>query len=138
VRKKTEKLLRKLLEKTEDGEVDWEETVEEDAYRIGFKDGLVSISKFTGSAGEAGFRFTLRNAEGKEIESGFAVSPNFTDQVWGNEKSEYLDLLRELYSSARDSALNTVETLDSMLQDLEKGKTLSAEEVDSEEDDIPF
>ncbi|SRR6266404_8023910 len=107
------KLLGELLETTRLGVVGWQETAEENAFRIGLGDGMIRIqSRTNGDDDERNYEAYLMNKQGRVVDEVTA---------WRNS-SNYM-ILRELYEEARSSALNMDGVVKSMLSDLREGRT---------------
>ena len=105
------KLLSELLDATSHGAVGWEETAEEDAFRIGLGDGMIRIQSRTNPDNdERQYEAYLMNKQGRVVDE---ISS------WGSNYK----LLRELYEAARSSALNMELVVRSMLSDLREGRT---------------
>ena len=114
-------LLTTLIQRTDNGEVGWEETAGNDTYQVAFPDYTVRVAR-----------------EDIENQYGDIVGENFTlgiysdkgkliDQVDVNDLRNVLpdphSTLKELYSSARRNALGADKALDEILSSLsEKGE----------------
>jgi hypothetical protein len=107
------KLLGELLQTTRLGVVGWQETAEENAFRIGLGDGMIRIqSRTNGDDDERNYDAYLMNKQGRVVDevTAWRNSPNYV-------------MLRELYEEARSSALNMDDVVKSMLSDLREGRT---------------
>lgn len=116
-------LLGILLEGTKAGRIRWHETVDENAFRVVFGAGLVRIEereeykRLVPDEGPESLVITyvalLRNKQGRTL-----------DELWSGHPEVPEGFLRELYTTARASALSTEDTLESMIKDAEVGKTV--------------
>jgi len=105
------KLLKELYQATYDGRVLWEETADEDAFRIVLGEGLVRIQSLTPRELEDAKPFvvvSLRDKYGRTI-----------DELEAETSHDY-QLVEDLYRLARSTALKerASEIVDSMLSDL--------------------
>jgi len=125
---KVHDVLNKLLEETTARRVRWEDTGRESSFRVNLPNGLIRIDEQQGSNNfESVYIINIYNAKNRLIET---IDDNDTDDP----------LLRDLFRAARSTALNVEETLDGLMQDIMKGKTLPTPPSNSgpSEDDIPF
>jgi hypothetical protein len=100
-------LLRKLLQATKAKRVTWNDTADEDTFRLTFNTGMVHIGAMpvlNSSAKE--LKATLFNQNNTEVATVEAFAQNTT--------SDKAALLSELYSLARDSALRPDDVLASV------------------------
>ena len=75
-RQKFNQILKKLWERTEDGKLEWETTVNKNTFLVALKDTAVSITKIDGNY----FSFDFRNETGNIVES--VLVSNSEEQVW--------------------------------------------------------
>ena len=120
-------LLRKLLSKTREKDINWHETADENAFRIALGDGLIRVEYYTDADGDTFYAAYLQNRKGRTLDQ---LGPLY-------QGSPTKELLFELYEVARISALGVDDLLESMAEDVELGKTkpLPSEE---KKDDLPF
>jgi hypothetical protein len=108
------RLLEDLKTLTEQGKVAWNETADEDEFRVALKPGLLRISRgtnYSDDGDEARFYLvTVLNREAKVVEE-FSRSS-------ASEGIEF-ELMRDLYELARRAALRGDNLLDDMLTDVE-------------------
>lgn len=100
-------LLKVLNNATKEGKVNWQETADEDAFRVLLGSGMVRIESGFGEDTGHQYRAFLLNQKGRTI-----------DELWVGEGRDEYGLLDGLYSLARASALNIDMVVDSMLANL--------------------
>lgn len=121
-------LIKELKDATVNGKIRWMETTNENTFRVGLGDGLVRIQpQYDREADASGYAIYLVNRHGRIVDE---------FESWVGSGPDYV-LLRNLYQSARGSALNIDEVIDSMLSDLKAGKTRDLPSEDRA-DEIPF
>ena len=98
-------LITTLLEKTREGKVSWEDTVRDRTFISAFGRYGVSISNE-----RFGFVLMFLNENGKEVETKIENSA---------DSSEYIEL-EELFALAQRSAHNAEESIDNLLQELQR------------------
>ena len=114
------KLILRLLEKTQNSEINWEETENEEVYQATFPDYSIRISLRPSGGENCDYKLSIYNENG-----------NLVEAIWDNDISSQ-DLpdaypkMRSLYDGARSKAMKVDEALDSILNELK------------DEDDIPF
>jgi hypothetical protein len=121
-------LLKRLSEKTVSGLVRWQQTANDESYRVGLGEGSVRIDQITDSDGDTYYRLTLLNKKAQEVEE-LIFAP------WLSPEGD-MSWAAALYSAARRSALDIDGLLASMEKDLEKGVTRAV--ADPTDDDLPF
>jgi len=126
-------LVSKLVEKTRENKVNWQPTVNSDAFAVYFQNFSLAIStEYDREADNSSVVVVLRNQEGKEIDQ-FAVSSG---------EANFEELI-ELYSSARRKALKIDEAVQILLKELTGDKPIGldrplGEDTSSAKDDLPF
>ena len=121
---KMTRLAERLLERTSDGGVRWEETDRSDFFTAVLEGGSVVIGQAGGFWKGTRFEFTVRNDRGLTIET-LAVPRDQPPVAPGespvaDENMEALrNVLLSLYEAARRSALEVDKTLDLLLGQLE-------------------
>lgn len=109
---KLSRLITTLIDKTQEGKVSWEDTINDDRFLAGFSRYVVSIEQgYEDDFRQTGIyrAFRLLNQDGKTID----------EKVVHNIDSPDYDELGNLLASARRSAHNAEESLDTLLQELE-------------------
>ena len=105
-------LLRNLLEATEEGKLAWEETPNENTYRVFLDRAIVHISADSDEPfALVYYTASLKNPDGKELES-LTVSRN--------EESDDWQLFADLYEAARRRAINVDGLLDGLIESVKK------------------
>jgi hypothetical protein len=121
VNEKFLQLLNILLEETHTGKIKWNETVDDDAFRVVFGSGLVRIESQLSPENETPFFVvSLLNRQGRTIET-LAVGPN---EVTYPAPPVSYSFLSDLYTAARASARAADEVLDNILKEARAGKTI--------------
>lgn len=114
INEKLTRLVITLVEKTEEGKVSWNPTVNADEFVAGFSHYAVLIRKnilLDESPIQTYFELLFLNEDGREMESSVSISGQRGIQQH----------LRKLFTLARRSAYNVEEGLDRLLQEI-KGK----------------
>lgn len=109
-------LLNSPLNKTREGKIRWHETASPLAFRVAFNAGLVRVEaryEDDDETGEGYYAVLLLNRQGQVI-----------DSLWSENDTVPKGFLREVYATARASARQADEIIDSMLKDAEAGKTV--------------
>jgi hypothetical protein len=138
-----EKLVRlaeRLLKRTEDGEVTWEETVDDAAFQTAFPGYVVKLLSREDPADDRFERIILRiyDSESTLIEE---IDSDDLSSFYGGQRPQ-ANMLEDLYSKARRVAKGVEKALDTILEAL--GDEPVQEEEDSGtygppgSDDIPF
>jgi hypothetical protein len=117
-------LIHHLIPATKAGKIIWQTTAKEGAFRVALGEGLVRIEYRESSNVYAIY---LVSRKGQTIGEIIASLSNY---------DEY-KLLDDLYKSARLSAFNADAVIDSMLKDIEEGRTREIP-PDSEKSEISF
>ena len=99
-------IVQKLVIRSVQGRVDWQKTVDENAYFARFSNASVSINK----SSFQGYSLKIRNQEGRDL-----VELSEQD----DKGRECQAQLKELYNHARSIALGVDSQLDKLLQELE-------------------
>ena len=98
----------KLLERTNQGKVQWEPTSDEDTFVAGVGNLSVSLTKYR----NGNLIFRILNEQGREIQSGNSNDWVFDDSLGGPPP------LEELYDQAKHGALQVDARLDELLNEL--------------------
>lgn len=108
------RIMDRLYKRTEKGEVAWEATVEDGEFQAAFADYSVKIvPRFkTRYATEPDYVLQIFNADGQLLDETSNVDLE-------EEREEYYEMMKELYSGARRKALRVDTALDSILDELE-------------------
>jgi hypothetical protein len=120
---KVEAMVRRIKEKTSEGQLQWEETEAEGVYQTAFTSYSVQVS-LEDSREAQGTDVVLRifNSEGKMIEE--VRDPDLVGDKYDSPKA--FKEMRELYDTARRYAMGVEQALDQILKDLD------------DKDEIPF
>jgi hypothetical protein len=111
-REKFINLLRKLLQATKMKRIVWSDTADENTFRLSFKNGMIHIGEVPNPVFPSKLlTATLFNQNNTPIE---------TIQFGPDGASEEVNLLRELYALARDSALRPDDVLESVEAELDQ------------------
>lgn len=119
INEKLTSLVTTLVEKTEEGKVSWNPTVNADEFVAGFSRYAILIRKdvavyeFGDTSQETHLELLFLNEDGRVMDSK-AASP---DSLSG--QSDDFERLYELFTLARRSAYNVEEGIDRLLQELE-------------------
>ena len=122
---KFEILLEKLLSKTQEKDIRWDETPNESAFRIPLGDGLVRIEYGADFDNEEYYVAYLQNRKGRTLDQ---IGPLY-------QGAATRGLLFDLFRAARVSALGVDDILEGMVADLEADKP---QPLAQEDDDVPF
>ena len=107
------KLILSLYRKTEDGEIKWTRSIDQE-YLASFSDYSVGVSQHAnGKTGYTNVYLTIYDAQGEQIES--AVDTEFAKDPTTVNAAEKLN---SLYTSARRMALGVDNALDTLLMEL--------------------
>jgi hypothetical protein len=128
-RAKMQQIAERLLARTTEGAVRWEETDRKDSYVAVLEAGSVMIGPTGGLLKVAGLELTARNDRGLTIEK-VAVSrdrpsallpgqPGLPHAAAGDPNAALREVLSALHNAARRSALQVEKTLDSLLDQLD-------------------
>lgn len=112
------KIIQRLAQKTEKGEVNWETTSSPNKFLVNFKNFSMAVDTFWSQDGEEGVSFELLDPNGKRIDY-FSVP---------DSDAEWWPLANELYAGARRKALRIDEAV----------KTISEELGVDDNHDVPF
>jgi hypothetical protein len=105
-------LLQKLYQRTSEGRVPWQETEMPEVFQAAFPGYAVRIHHDPDSGDIV---LSLFNEEGAQIEE-------VTDEDIKNELQNSFTLMKDLYDTARRTAMGVEEALDKILAELDKGK----------------
>jgi hypothetical protein len=123
------RLLAQLCQISRAKKLGWQATRQLNAYRIGLGEGGVRICDDSGPDYAAGsYIVQLLNRDGRVIEE-----MTITEHL--DERYQAVD---ELYCQARASAHHLDHLIDTMLGDLESGRTRELPPEDEAEDEVPF
>ena len=103
-------ILKKIHKKTEDGDLNWEETAEEGSYQTAFVDYIVSISEQPGDD----YYLAILDQQGNLLESTSDIQ--LTSQF---PEADAFHLMKSLHSLARRRALAIDQNLDRLLRELQ-------------------
>lgn len=102
-------LINRLIKNTEQGQVEWQRTSRDNEFKIDLKNGAVSTDSWTDDNTLELIDFRVYNIIGDQIGS----------WVLSSSEDGY-DLIKELHSTVNRKYLRIDETLDGMLEELEK------------------
>jgi predicted P-loop ATPase len=114
---KQKRLVDLLLERTNEGKLEWREAVQPDSYQVALRDKLVRIMKERGrNEDEPDYIIELVDDEGKVVDA-------FTDvQLWTSNaednKIPWFARMRDLHDLARRTALGSEKVLNDILNEL--------------------
>ena len=123
-------LIDHLIQATKAGKVIWQPTVKEGAFHVPLGEGLVRIESGLNDEEATWYAVYLVSRKGQTIDEIIANASNY------NRRDEYV-LLDDLYKSARLSAFNADAVIDSMLKEIEEGKTRERP-PDNKKSDVSF
>lgn len=108
-----------LASRTQSGNIKWKKTDSEDTFLFSGSKSSVIVTKWNDRDGDPMVRVSILNSTGDEIGR---LESEYLHNPW-NETTRYTDgennaLLEALWESARRTALNIDEVLDSLLDDL--------------------
>ena len=116
---KMARLLARLVEKTDQGKVSWEETEQTDVYQAAFPGYSVRISyrEATGllALGTTDYLLSIFNEDGTQIDEA-------SDVDLKSDYSDSFNRMKKLHEDARRKALGVDEALDKILAELDKEK----------------
>jgi hypothetical protein len=110
---KLKALAERLLERTRDGRVAWEQTDRELTFATVLKPGSVRIGRTT----TAGYSLVVTNGQGTTLEQ-VAVDPDDPFQATSTSMAALVRILPQLHEMVRRQVLEVDSTLDSMLDQL--------------------
>ena len=116
-------LIKPLLQATQTGKIVWQPTAKEGAFRVALGDGLVRIEYRSGD-----YSIYLVSRKGQTIDE---------LNSYTSTNREIYKLLDDLYKSARLSAYDADAVIDSMLKDIEEGRTRELP-PENEKSNVPF
>ncbi|MCK2165159.1 hypothetical protein [Thalassospira xiamenensis] len=113
----------KLSDKTNKGQIEWEETAQKGTYQTEINENSVQISEveaedFSNSNYEKEYEVSIFNSSGNKVES---FRWEDIHQLLPGDVHGYI-LLQEMYQTARRMALGTEQVLDSILGALDDDK----------------
>ena len=108
------KLIRRLSEKTQGGQLDWEATAQEDTFSVSFANYSVHIS-YDEREDNQYFMITIVDSAGNTIDQ--VDDSNFSSSDFSGENPE--EFLRSIYSQARKIAMGVDEALDDILEEID-------------------
>jgi len=115
---KYERVVDRLVEKTENNEINWKESPITDVYQVSFLNYSVTISEVYNASQEVpDYVVSILNSEGKTVDS-FSDVDLDRDRDMGSG-GKYLKILRDLYQNARRQALGVDKALDEILNELD-------------------
>ncbi len=106
---KLESLLKRLLEKTEKGELQWESTASRNTFLVVVKDSAITINRLYSATNNNYYEFAFRNEYG-----------DVTDVVIISkyDNAAQLDKAEKIYDLAQKQSQRINETLDHLLEQL--------------------
>ena len=114
-----------LISKTAKGEISWRQTIDEDSYKVDFARHSLKLTYIdTSERGDAECIVTLINEQGQEADSFTDSDLDDHSKPNPSEKYYWFRKMKELFLSARRSALGSDKVLDEIMNELG--------------DDIPF
>lgn len=110
---KQETLVRVLVRKTDAGDLEWKNSVDEDVFQVSIKENTIRLSKVEGPHG-LDYYVTLINDFGQEVDvfSDEDLDADTGQRLWYGE-------MKGLYERARRVALGSDQVLRKLLDDLE-------------------
>jgi hypothetical protein len=103
------KILERLINKTENGELEWKEGVYPETFQVAFSNYSLTVGQRSGEDDTLDYVISIRDASGNVIDT-------FSDVDLG---SGYFKTMGELYENARRQALGVDKALDEILNDLD-------------------
>jgi len=100
-------LIEKMHEHTQNGRVDWEETVNNNEFIVSKSNLSVVVNKGQNQNNGTLYTFSIMDEEGDTIDE-------FNDESWG-EDDHIFGMCRDLYNMARGYAKGTEQALDKLL-----------------------
>lgn len=107
---KNEQLIRKLISKSESGDIRWSITEVANQYILHISEKMIVVTK-SSSMGNSRVIFEIKNDDGSIIDS--------MSKVLGSSASRDAELLSALYDAARRNAKRINEAIDSLLSELD-------------------
>jgi hypothetical protein len=118
---KPKRLVKALFDKTQKGEIDWQEGFGRDTFQVSFKENTVQILTMDGRQGGTDYVIQVLNEEG-------IVADRFTDEELDSEDGPtggpWFGTMKELHNMAMRHARGADKALSAILNEIE--------------DDIPF
>lgn len=103
-------ILDRLLEKTEEGKLEWETTSDRNTFLVALKDSSVSISYVIESIAEfATTQFYLVNFRNENGDIAASINPSNKEQI---------DKVKRIFDLARSQSLKVDQTVDRILEQL--------------------
>jgi hypothetical protein len=100
-------LIKRLIISTRSGKLSWEETADEDLFRLTLDAGIIHI-----------VRIKKKTMRGDDFKLFFLNQNNTPVQQFEGEEANDQDQLRQLFEAARDSALKPSEVLQRLEQEV--------------------
>ncbi|SRR6266404_7848748 len=110
---KYQRLVQKLLERTDKNELQWKETASPETFQVSFSNYSLTLSEQTSGSGPSDFVVTIINSAGDLVDS---FSDVLLDEGHG---ATYYRSMGELHQKARRQALGVDQAIDEILDDLE-------------------
>lgn len=133
-------LIRSLIDRTKDGDVDWRDTSTSKQFAVYLKSGNITIDYYPeierpDRARPEGYGITIFNDEGNKVDEIKALR---------TQNNNTFNLLKELYTSAKRSYLKVDKTVDGMLSEISEEEEVGGEppsgsgEAFEPDDELPF
>ncbi|MCS3860350.1 hypothetical protein GGP86_000098 [Salinibacter ruber] len=134
------KLINSLINRTEEGDVEWRDTSTSKQFAVYLDSGNITVDYYPESRSRQserpeGYSITIFNDEGNKVDEIKAARP---------ENNEDYDILKELYSTAKRSYLKVDETIDGMISEISEEDRVGGEppsepdESFDPDDPLPF
>jgi hypothetical protein len=114
------RIVERLVEKTNKGELDWKETPGGSGYQVSFPDySLIIYETVNGQfPNENDYLISIVNSEGDVLDHFSDIDLDSAEGRTGSE-IKYYPMLKELYNQVRRQALGVDKALDAILHELE-------------------
>lgn len=113
-KQKFNQILEKLLEKTEEGKLEWETTVNRDTFLTALKDTAISITQFNDSY----YLFGFRNEMGEVIDKFIVKNEKLNPLAPHINLSEDIEKASRIFALARQQSLKDKQIADRILEQL--------------------
>jgi hypothetical protein len=111
------RLVQLISQKTESGELKWEETAQENTFQVAFPKYVVQIALIPDEQMYATYSLRILNDRNVVIEE---VTPDSLNPYEPKSYEDSKRIFRELYEAARRQALGVEQALDTLLQKLQE------------------
>jgi hypothetical protein len=116
------RLVKALFDKTQKGEIDWQEGFGRDTFQVSFKDNTVQISTADGRQGGLDYVIQVLNEEGTVVDR--FIDEELDNDEGGPPGGSWFRMMKELHNMAMRHARGADKALSAILNEIE--------------DDIPF